>query len=165
MRYKSKKNAAGFTLIELVITVLIVAILGSVAIPMIQLNVKRAKETELKRHLWEIRDAIDAYKKAVDTGMIEKKINQSGYPPSLEILVDGVEIDKKENQGVLKFLRKIPIDPMLKKEEIDISNSNSLWGLRSYKSDSNQPTSGDDVFDVYSLSNEVGINGIPYARW
>lgn len=165
MRFERKKNLSGFTLIELVITVLIVAILGGVAMPVIQLNVKRAKETELRRHLWQLRDAIDAYKKAADEGMIETKIDQTGYPPSLTVLVDGVENLKDPDGRKIKFLRKIPIDPMLTVEQIDMNDVSSLWGLRSYMSASDDPQPGEDVYDVYSLSSGVGINGVPYAKW
>lgn len=162
---KLQKYYSGFTLIELVVTLVIVAILGSAAMPMIQLNVKRSKETELRRSLWQLRDAIDAYKKAVDDGLIEAEINQSGYPPNLEILVEGVENAKDTNKLKMKFLRKIPLDPMLHKDQIDLDDVSSFWGLRSYESDSETPQAGDNVFDVYSLSDGVGINGVPYARW
>lgn len=162
---KLQKHFLGFTLIELVVTLVIVAILGSAAMPMIQLNVKRSKETELRRSLWQLRGAIDAYKKAVDDGLIETKIDQSGYPPTLEVLVKGVENIKDAKKVKIKFLRSIPIDPMLNKEQIDLDDVSSLWGLRSYASDSEDPQAGDDVFDVYSLSEGVGINGVPYARW
>jgi len=159
------KNHSGFTLIELVVTLVIVAILGSAAMPMIQLNVKRSKETELRRSLWQLRGAIDAYKKAVDDGLIESKIDQSGYPPNLEILVEGVENVKDPKKMKMKFLRRIPIDPMLNNSTIDLDEVSNVWGLRSYASDSKNPQEGDDVFDVYSLSDGVGINGIPYAHW
>jgi general secretion pathway protein G len=165
MRSKAKRNLVGFTLIELVITVLIVAILGSAAMPMIQLNVKRSKETELRRSLWQLRDAIDAYKKAADEGVIETKIDQTGYPPNLTVLVEGVENLKDPDGRKIKFLRRIPIDPMLSKEQINTEDVTTSWGLRSYASDSNNPEAGEDVYDIYSLSKEVGINGVPYAKW
>lgn len=159
------KGNDGFTLIELVVTLAIIALLASVAMPMVQLNVKRAKETELRRHLWQIRDALDAYKKAVDDGLIEKKADESGYPPNLEVLVEGVENKKDPKKNKLKFIRRIPVDPMLSKEIFELGDLSTYWGLRSYKSDADDPKSGDDVYDVYSLSSEVGINGVPYAQW
>jgi len=162
---KFQQHYSGFTLIELVVTLVIVAILGSAAMPMIQLNVKRSKETELRRSLWQLRGAIDAYKKAVDEGLIETKIDQSGYPPNLEVLVEGVANVKDDKKMKMKFLRRVPLDPMLRKDEIDLDDVSSLWGLRSYESDSETPQAGDDVFDIYSLSDGVGINGVPYAQW
>lgn len=162
MQYTNKK---GFTLIELVVTLAIVALLASVAMPMIQLNVKRAKETELRRYLWQMRDAIDAYKKAVDDGLIEKKADESGYPPNLSVLVKGVDNKKDPKKSKLKFLRRIPVDPLLSKEAYQLDDVATYWGLRSYKSDADNPQAGDDVYDVYSLSTETGINGVPYAQW
>jgi general secretion pathway protein G len=120
------------------------------------LSVQRTKETELKANLRQIREAIDAYKKAVDDGHIKKTIEQSGYPPNLEILVEGVQDDKTPNHHKMKFLRSIPLDPI---------TASINWGLRSYSSDAEHPTEGDDVYDVYSLSQQVGINGIPYKQW
>ena len=160
-----KNVVKGFTLIELVVTVVIVAILGSAVLPMMQLNVKRAKESELRSDLIQIREAIDAYKKASDDGRIKKSIEQSGYPPNLEILVNGVADEKDINKKKIRFLRRIPADPL----HINAPN-NSLdnayeWGLRSYQSEAKNPTAGEDVYDVYSLSSEAGINGIPYAQW
>jgi len=152
-------------LIELVVTVAIVAILASVAMPMLQLTVQRVKESELRANLRQIRDAIDAYKKAVDEGRIVKNIEQSGYPPSLEILVDGVVDVKDTAKNKLKFLRRIPIDPMGSPDENANGSAEHRWGLRSYASEANNPTEGEDVFDVYSLSQQVGINGIPYSQW
>lgn len=160
----------GFTLIELVITVTIVAILATVAMPMLQLSVQRVKENELRANLREIRQAIDAYKKVadVDNGPIKKVVGQTGYPPNLEVLVNGVVDENDPNKRKLKFLRRIPLDPMqpanLKSGNPNESLPNN-WGLRSYASDAKHPSEGDDVYDVYSLSNQVGINGVPYAQW
>lgn len=162
MQYMNQK---GFTLIELVVTLAIVALLASVTMPMIQLNVKRAKEAELRRYLWQMRDAIDAYKKAVDDGLIEKKADESGYPPSLSVLVEGVDNKKEPKKNKLKFLRRIPVDPLLSKEAYQLDDAETYWGLRSYKSDVDNPQAGDDVYDVFSLSTETGINGVPYAQW
>jgi general secretion pathway protein G len=166
MIYCSKKRLAGFTLIELVATVAIVAILSSAALPMLQMTVQRAKENELRANLRQIREAIDAYKKVADTenGPIKKIEGKTGYPPNLEVLVEGVMDEKSPNKNKIRFLRKIPIDPMRPISESSESLTNN-WGLRSYESEAENPKTGDDVYDVYSLSPQVGINGVPYAQW
>ena len=160
MIYRNK----GFTLIELIATVTMVAILASATLPMLQMSVQRAKENELRANWRQIREAIDAYKKASDEGRIKKSIEQTGYPPNLEILVEGVKDEKSPNKDKIRFIRKIPIDPMQPPSESTESLSNN-WGLRSYESEANEPKAGDDVYDVYSLSLQVGINGVPYAQW
>lgn len=162
-----KASIKGFTLIELVVTVAIVAVLASVAMPMLQLSVQRVKESELRTNLHQIREAIDAYKKAVDEGRIKKTIEQSGYPPNLTILVDGVLDEKDPNKHKLKFLRRVPNDPMRTSSQNtnEHGDSEHHWGLRSYSSDASNPAEGDDVYDVYSLSQQVGINGVPYSQW
>lgn len=165
MRTTPVKSKRGFTLIELMITLVIVAILGSAAFPMIKLNVQRAKETELRANLRQIREAIDAYKKAADEGRIKKSLEQTGYPPNLEILVSGVPDEKDVNKRKIKFLRNIPVDPMLPSADVDSINKESTWGLRGYLSALDNPAPGDDVYDVYSLSQQIGINRIPYAKW
>jgi general secretion pathway protein G len=158
----------GFTLVELVITLAIVAILASVAMPMLKVSVQRSKEAELRTNLRQIRDALDAYKKAYDEGRVElKNIEKSGYPPNLEILVEGIE-DKSVPDGkkIIRFLRRIPQDPMRTRDESSGETTlNDMWGLRSYASDADNPTAGEDVYDVYSLSPLIGTNGIPYAKW
>jgi general secretion pathway protein G len=162
------KHTYGFTLIELIVTVAIVAILASATMPLLQVTIQRNKESELRTNLRQIRDAIDAYKSAYDEGKIELKTEgKSGYPPNLEVLVEGVD-DKSDpnSKRKLKFLRRIPMDPMLPKNEADNTmDVDSMWGLRSYESDENSPTAGEDVYDVYSLSLLTGSNGIPYAQW
>jgi general secretion pathway protein G len=163
------KNS-GFTLIELVVTVAIVAILATVALPMLQLSVQRVKENELRANLRQIREAIDAYKKVADieNGPIKRTISQSGYPPSLDVLVNGVVDEKDPNKHKIRFLRSIPLDPMQPVDQASSQSSNDLlnnWGLRSYKSEANSPAEGDDVYDVYSRSKQIGINGVPYNQW
>ena len=163
------KNS-GFTLIELVVTVAIVAILATVALPMLQLSVQRVKENELRANLRQIPEAIDAYKKVADieNGPIKKTISQSGYPPSLDVLVNGVVDEKDPNKHKIRFLRSIPLDPMQSVDQASSHSGNDLlnnWGLRSYKSEANSPAEGDDVYDVYSRSKQIGINGIPYNQW
>ncbi len=158
----------GFTLIELVVTVAIVGVLASAVLPVLQLSVQRVKENELRANLRDIREAIDAYKKLADVenGPIKKIVGQSGYPPNLDVLVEGVIDDKDPNKRKIRFLRRIPLDPMQPVNQGN--NTNGIitnWGLRSYASDANDPREGDDVYDVYSLSKQVGINGVPYAHW
>jgi general secretion pathway protein G len=148
-------KAKGFTLIELLITVAILALLASVAMPLAEVQLQRSKEADLRRSLREIRTAIDAYKRAVDDGAIEKKMDRSGYPPTLEALVEGA-VDKRDPKGArMYFLRRIPVDPM----------TGEAWGLRSYASPADRPSAGEDVYDVYSLSEHTGLNGIPYREW
>lgn len=159
---KPVRRAAGFTLIELVITVVIVALLATVALPMAELTVKRGKEQDLRVALREIRTGIDAYKKAWDEGHMQKRLDDSGYPKNLEVLVDGVEDFKSPTRTKMYFLRRLPRDPF----STDSGNSPSAtWGKRSYKSPPDEPSEGDDVFDVYSLSQGVGLNGVPYREW
>lgn len=151
----------GFTLIELMVTLTIIALLASISMPMLQLTVKRNKEIELKNNLIQIREAIDQYKKASDDGRIEKKIQDSGYPPNLEVLVEGVKDVRDPKGKKIKFLRKIPQDPMRKKGQ----ESDQPWGLRSYDSEYDEPKYENDVFDVYSLSTEKDTRGEPYSKW
>jgi general secretion pathway protein G len=162
---KLRQQYIGFTLIELVVTVAIVAVLASAVMPMLQMTYQRSKENELRADLRQIREAIDAYKKAADEGRIKKTIDETGYPPDLQILIDGVVDEKDVKKNKLKFLRRTPIDPMLPKDKIDIEDPAKNWGLRSYQSDAENPAEGEDVYDVYSLSEQVGINGVPYAKW
>lgn len=161
---RNLKSNHGFTLIELIVTVVIVAILAGAAMPMLQMSVQRTKENELRTNLRQIREAIDAYKKAADEGRIKKTIEQTGYPPSLEVLVEGVADEKDVNKNKLKFLRRIPPDPMSSLQPNGESVSNN-WGLRSYDSEADKPHEGSDVYDIYSLSSQVGTNGVPYAQW
>jgi general secretion pathway protein G len=148
-------NARGFTLVELLITAAIIAILASVALPLAETTVQRGKEQELRRALRELRTAIDAYKQAFDDGVIEKKMGASGYPPTLQALVDGVRDQRLPDETRIHFLRRLPRDPV----------SGEPWGLRSYASPASDPQEGADVFDVYSRSEGAGMNGVPYKEW
>lgn len=144
----------GFTLVEMLVTLAILALLASLALPLSELSVQRAKERELRHALRALRGAIDAYKDAADANRIERKADASGYPPTLEVLVEGVKDAKDPKGAKLYFLRRIPPDPF-----------GGDWGLRSYASPPDDPEPGKDVFDVYSTSEGVGLNGVPYREW
>jgi general secretion pathway protein G len=154
--------ARGFTLVELLVTVAIVAVLASAAVPLAELALQRQKEMELSRSLREIRTALDAYKKAWDEGRMEKKVDQSGYPPNLEVLVQGVVDAKDPQKKRIYFLRRLPSDPFHEGEPVGPA---ATWGKRSYASPPDAPAEGADVFDVYSRSTRVGLNGRPYREW
>ena len=144
----------GFTLIEMLVTLAILALLASLALPLAELSVQRARERELRHALRELRTAIDAYKQAADDNRIARGADASGYPPTLEVLVEGVK-DAKDPKGArLYFLRRVPRDPF-----------GSEWGLRSYASPPEEPAPGKDVFDVYSRREGTGLNGVPYREW
>jgi len=160
-RDTKRTSAAGFTLIELLVTLLILGILASAAVPMAQLAFKRHKEEDLRRALYTIRDAIDAYKKAVDEGHIEKDPLASGYPPNLDILVKGVVDAADPDSKKMFFLRRVPTDPL----NTDGEEGNTSWGKRSYESEADHPAEGADVYDVFSQSTGVGLNGVPYKDW
>jgi len=153
MRPIRKRSERGLTLVELIVTVAILSILASAAIPIARFKVKRDRERELRRDLWEMRDAIDRYKDAADRGGIQTKVDSQNYPPDLETLVTGVDIQGKK----VKFLRRIPVDPMTGKAE---------WGLHSMKDDPKSDSfSGDSVFDVYSKSTDTALDGTKYSDW
>ena len=153
----------GFTLIELVITVAIIGLLSTVVLPMTELAVQRSKEQELRQALREIRAGLDAYKQATDEGRIIHSVIRSGYPASLKVLVDGEpDANSLDGKGRINFLRRIPRDPMATDPEIP---DEETWGKRSYESSADAPEEGEDVFDVYSLSFGIGMNGIPYRNW
>jgi general secretion pathway protein G len=157
-----KAHAAGFTLIELLITVVIVGLLASLAAPMAELAIQRGKEKELRENLREIRAALDAYKQAADEGRIGVDRLASGYPPNLQILVEGVvDIRSPVKDRRIYFLRRLPRDPFAENGV----PAEASWGKRSYSSPFDMPAEGEDVFDVYSLSQESGLNGIPYRQW
>jgi general secretion pathway protein G len=152
---------AGFTLIELVITVAIIGLLASIAAPLTETVVRRGKEQELKAALISLRDAIDAYKEAADSGRIEHAAAESGYPRSLEILVDGVTDRRSAAAGKIYFLRRIPRDPFADPAQPAAQS----WGLRSYDSPPDAPRAGKDVFDVYSLAEGKALDGTVYREW
>jgi general secretion pathway protein G len=148
-----KRSESGLTLVELIIVVAIVGILASAAVPIARFQVKRVKERELRRDLWEMRDAIDHYKDAADKGAFMTKVDSMNYPPDLETLVNGVDVQDKK----VKFLRRIPVDPMTGTAE---------WGLRSNQDDADSDSfGGQNVFDVYTKSQGTALDGTKYSTW
>ncbi|WP_350283698.1 type II secretion system protein [Nitrosomonas sp.] len=155
-------SCRGFTLIELMIVVAIMGILASAAMPLGEMVVKREKERELRIVLRQIRTAIDAYKQATDDGQIEKKADETGYPHRLEDLDTGMDDVKDPDKKKIFFMRRLPRDPMFPDTEVPAAET---WGKRSYASPPDSPEEGDDIYDVYSLSEKAGLNGIPYNQW
>jgi general secretion pathway protein G len=155
-----KRISAGYTFVELLIVVTILMILASAVLPLAQVTSQRQREAELRRNLREVRTAIDKFKDAVDTGQIpttELRPENQGYPPDLETLVEGVTRANDATATKLKFLRRVPIDPM---------TSGTEWGLRSYQ-DKPDSTSwgGQNVFDVYTKSDGTALDGTKYRDW
>jgi general secretion pathway protein G len=152
-----RKRQRGFTLVELIVSFTIMALLTSMAVPLAAYRVKRDKERELRYALREIRHAIDAYKDATLAGKIDVKLGTEGYPESLEILVKGVKLSQSPDGKEIKFLRRIPMDPMTGTYD---------WGKRSMQDDPKaQSWGGQNVFDVYTKSTERARDGTPYAEW
>jgi general secretion pathway protein G len=158
-----KRGAPGFTLVEMIITLSLLAVLALSALPLGKMAVKRENEVELQRALRLMREAIDAYKKLADEKKIEVDEDTEGYPPTLEALIKGVEVQDKDAQGqagrkkTIKFLRRIPKDPM----------TNSFdWGLRSYQDDPDSDVWGEEnVYDVYTKSQALALDGTHYKDW
>ena len=155
MKLSTRRGQAGYTLAELVMVAAVMVILAGAALPAVKFTARRTKEMELRHHLRAMRDAIDTYKRYSDLGLIEQDLTAEGFPTELEDLLE-VEIvgtiDKK-----IKLLRRIPVDPMTGEAE---------WGLRSRQDEPDSDSwGGENVFDVYSLSNGVGLNGVPYREW
>lgn len=158
---RPRGRCAGFTLVELVVTVAIVGVLASVTLPLAQLALQRHKEHDLRVALRQIRGAIDEYKRAADDGRVLKKADESGYPRTLDVLVAGVEDVKRLDRRKIYFLRRLPRDPFA-----DASlEPAATWGKRSYASPPDAPSEGSDVYDVYSVAAGTGLNGIPYRSW
>jgi general secretion pathway protein G len=152
----------GFTLIELLVTLAILAVLATIALPVAQVARQRVQETELRRALREIRGAIDAYHRASEEGRIARTATSTGWPVDLDVLVDGVP-DQQDPQGAkLRFLRRIPRDPM--NADVQLSPAQT-WRKRAYASEADDPQEGDDVYDVSSASTVVGLDGVPYDKW
>jgi general secretion pathway protein G len=153
-QHENKRSGeCGLTIVELIVTITILAILASAAMPIARVRVKREKERELRRDLWEMRDAIDHYKDAADKGGFQTKVDSFGYPPDLDTLVKGVDVQGKK----IKFLRRIPVDPMTGRTD---------WGQRSMQDDADSTSwGGQNVFDVYTLSQGTGLDGTKYQEW
>ncbi|MGB0123312.1 MAG: prepilin-type N-terminal cleavage/methylation domain-containing protein [Silvibacterium sp.] len=152
MQLKHRRET-GLTLVELIVTVAILAILASAAVPVARFQVKREKERELRYDLWQMREAIDRYKDYADRGAFQTKIDSMNYPPDLQTLVDGVDVQGKK----VKFLRRIPVDPMTKGTD---------WGLRSNQDDPDSDSwGGQNIFDVYTKSDGTALDGTKYKDW
>lgn len=156
---RSRANAClggGYTMVELVVVCSLLVILAAVALPTAKHSIKRGKEIELRQALREMRNAIDEFKRYSDAGLIAVELGTDGYPSELEVLVEGVEVVGQIDKTV-RFLRRIPVDPMTGETE---------WGLRSFQDDFDSDSwGGENVFDVYSLSEGVGLDGVPYQEW
>ena len=149
----NRRSQRGLTLVELIVAITIMAILAVAVLPLARLTVRREKERELRRDLWEMRDAIDRYKDAADRGMFQTKLGSEGYPPDLDTLVKGVDVAGKK----VRFLRRVPNDPMTGKNE---------WGMRSMQDDPDSDSwGGNDVFDVFSKSEGTALDGTKYKDW
>jgi general secretion pathway protein G len=166
------RTTRGFTLIEMVVTLAIVGLLASIAAPLTETIIRRGKEQELRTALYQIRDAIDAYKRAAESGRIEKSVSSNGYPASLKVLVDGARDLKSPKGAKIFFLRRIPHDPLAPTSTASASgfgkgkrDAADDWGLRSYDSPAQNPRDGEDVFDVYSRAKGRGLNGVAYSEW
>ena len=157
-----RRRSHGFTLIEMMVVLAIMGILAAGLFPLAELNARRDREQELRQGLRQIREAIDAYKAAVDDGRIAKNADASGYPASLDVLVQGTVDVKNPSGQKIYFLRRLPGDPFMAALE---TNPARTWGLRSYASPPESPAPGVDVFDVYPLSEGTGLNGVPYRQW
>jgi general secretion pathway protein G len=154
--------ACGFTLIELLVTLAILGLLASIVVPVAQVSRQRAQEVELRRALHEIRAGIDAYRRAGDEGRIAKAAGSTGYPRTLDVLVDGVPDQTDPSQNKMFFLRRLPRNPLV--DDAALSDA-ATWGKRSYASEAADPQEGDDVYDVFATSRALGLNRIPYDKW
>ena len=153
---RGRRRQRGYSLVEAVVVAAVLAILAAAALPVVRFTVTRNKEADLRHHLRTMRDAIDEYKRYTDNGLIPVELGTDGYPPELEVLVEGVDVVGQVDMKK-KFLRRIPVDPMTGEAE---------WGLRSYQDEPDASSwSGENVYDVYSLSEGMGLNGVPYAEW
>ena len=156
-------RVSGFTLIELLVTLAIISTFSYLVVPVIQVSMQRAKESELRSALKEIRRGIDAYKAASEAGeIVEPEGLISGYPPNLNVLADGARWRDEKVKGKKYFLRKLPRDPMNNNPDLAAADT---WGKRCYESEATEPREGADVYDVFSQSDKLGLNGMAYRWW
>jgi len=156
------RRPAGFSFIELMASLAIMGVLLLIVLPSAEVTVRRHREAELRMGRAQIRGAIDQYKKAVEAGKVATKIGESGYPPSLEMLAEGVADASSPTARKIYLLRRIPADPFYSGQT---KQPEETWALRSYDSPPDAPEAGDDVFDVYSMSPGIGLNGVAYRDW
>lgn len=158
----SSRRTRGFTLIEMLVTLVLLGLLASVIVPLSQVGMQRNDERELRLALRQIRGALDAYHQAVQEGRVAAPAGTAGYPPDLEALVAGVPDMRDPARRPIYFLRRLPRDPMNRDTGLSAA---ATWGKRAYASPHDRPREGDDVYDVYSLSTGTGLNGVPYREW
>ncbi len=156
-----RRRVRGFTLMELVVTLALLGVLAAMAAPLAELTVRRHREQALRQALLDIRAGLDRYKVATERGLIAQRVGDSGYPPSLAVLVDGVPNQRSAKGELLYFLRRLPRDPFAPPQLPAVQS----WGLRSYQSPAQAPMAGNDVFDVYSRANGKALDGSNYAEW
>lgn len=162
MSFPHHHESAGFTLIELLVTLAILAALAATTVPLAAVQQQRQQEAELRRALHDIRSAIDAYKRASDEGRVPREAGASGFPPNLLVLVDGVEDSRSPTRARLYFLRRLPRDPFHPEPDDPPAET---WGLRAYASEPDDPQPGEDVYDIFSRSDRIGLNGVPLKAW
>jgi general secretion pathway protein G len=158
----NQSGDGGFTLIEMAVVIAVIGFLASMALPFTEKTVQRAREAELRSALRQSREGLDAYKRAFDEGRIARSPTDSGYPKRLEQLVEGVEDVRRPDRARIHFLRRLPRDPFHPDPSAPAADT---WGKRAYASPPEAPYEGEDVFDIYSRTERIGLNGIPYREW
>lgn len=160
--HTAPRRPRGFTLVELLVTLAILGVLATLTVPLAQVAMQRTQEQQLRHALREVRNAIDAYKRASDEGRIPKPPGSTGYPRDLDLLVEGVVDQRSPTRAKLYFLRRVPRDPLASDPT---QPEAATWGKRSYASEATAPQEGEDVYDIFSRSTQIGLNGVPYAKW